>query len=90
MSKSIPKVKPGFFLARKALKAGGWLYGTFPVKDKAYYLQAWQEVAPEVAISQSGPVVPPTVTLPESPAISNQQAAPKKGRPKAGTDGKSD
>ena len=80
---SIPKVKPGFFLVRKPLKKGGWLYATFPAKDKAYYLcTGWDEISPEMAAEQQKPVRPPVIDLPER---LGSQAAPipkQKGRPK--------
>lgn len=84
---SIPEVKNGFFLVRKPRRAGGWLYATFPVKDKAYYLETgWQEISPELAAEQQKPIAPPVVELPES--IVRQAAAIKakpKGRPKKQT-----
>jgi len=80
---SIPEVKNGFFLVRKPRRVGGWLYTTFPVKDKAYYLETgWQEISPELAAERQKPVAPPVVEIPES--IARQAAATKakpKGRP---------
>ena len=80
---SIPKVKTGFFLVRKPLKRGGWLYSTFPVRDKAYYLSTgWQEISPELAAEQQKPVRPPVIDLPERLESQAAPAAKQKGRPK--------
>lgn len=63
---SVPMVKKGFFLAQKAKKSGGWLYATFPIKDKSYYLgTGWQEISPELAAEQQKPVAPPAVNQPD-------------------------
>lgn len=81
---SIPKVKIGFFLVRRPLRAGGWLYTTFPTRDKAYYLgSGWQEISHELAAEQQKPVTPPLVEIPESIAnkVVSTKAKPK-GRPK--------
>jgi hypothetical protein len=77
---SIPQVSKGFFLVRKSRKVGGWLYTTFPLRDKAYYLgRGWQEISPELAAEQQKPVAPPLVEIPESIA---KQVVPTKAKPK--------
>ena len=76
----IPKVKTGFFLVRRPLRAGGWLYTTFPTRDKAYYLgSGWQEISPALAAEQQKPITPPLVEIPESIA---KQVVPIRAKPK--------
>ena len=78
----IPEVKNGFFLVRKWI-SGRWLYTTFPMKDKDYYLKTgWVEISPVLAAESEKPVMPPVVTLPEIIAHPVAPTVKQKGRPK--------
>lgn len=79
---NIPRVQPGFFLARRPFKGGKWLYATFLKRDKAYYIESgWAEVNPDVAQEAEKPIEPPVVNRPTSLDLALRAPKPQRGRP---------